>query len=73
MQEPRERWRPSRSNLGGRSARGAGAVDGQGDTGRGLRCPARRGGGDDTEEDGVERACGARGRAVDARVLAGAS
>jgi len=34
--------------------------DGQGDTGGGVLCPARRGGGDDTEEAGGERAGGAR-------------
>lgn len=50
---------------------GHGAEDGQGDPGGGLRCSARRGGGDDTEEAGGERASGARGGAVASDVLPG--
>ena len=46
----------------GSQHQGPGAGDGQGDTGRGLRCQARRGGGDDTEAAGGERVRGARGR-----------
>jgi len=43
-------------------------LDSQGDPGGGLRCPARRGGGDDSEEAGGEGARGARGKAVAAGV-----
>ena len=48
-----------------------GIGDGQGDPGGGLPHPARRGGGDDTEAAGGERAGGARGRAVAGDVLTG--
>ena len=41
---------------------GHGAGDGQGDPGGGLRCPALRGGGDDSDEAGGEE-LGGRGRA----------
>jgi hypothetical protein len=41
------------------------------DPGGGLPRPSRRGGGDDTEEAGGERASGARGRAVASDVLLG--
>ncbi len=50
---------------------GHGAGDGQGDPGGGLPRPARRGGGDDTEEAGGERAGGARGGEVASDVLCG--
>lgn len=42
---------------------------GRGDPGGGLPRPARRGEGDDSEQAGGERACGARGRAVAGDVL----
>jgi hypothetical protein len=50
---------------------GHGAVDGQGDTGGGVLCPARRGGRDDKEEAVGELARGARRRKVAAGVLGG--
>jgi hypothetical protein len=59
-----------RAHAGGQQ-QGHGAGDGQGDTGGGLPRPARRGGGDDTEEAGGERARGARGGAVAGEVLSG--
>ena len=49
---------------------GHGAGDGQGDTGGGRWCPARRGGGDDKKQaGGEERAREARGGAVAGDVL----
>ena len=67
-----------RAETGGRS-QGPRAADGQGDTGGDLRCQARRGGGDDTEEAGGKElaqrrgnlAEGARGGAVAGDVLPG--